>query len=114
MSGKTIFQKIMDGEIPGKIEYEDDKCIVLKDINPQAPTHLLVIPRKCIPQVAKAEAGDKELMGHLLYTAGEVARKMGFAEGFRLVINNGLDAGETVPHMHVHVLAGRKFSWPPG
>jgi len=114
MAEKTIFQKIMDGEVPGEKVYEDEQCAVLRDIDPQAPEHLLVVPRKVIPRLEKAEAGDGALLGHLLLTAGEVARREGFAEGFRVVINNGKEAGESVPHLHVHVLAGRGMGWPPG
>ena len=111
---KTLFQKIMDGEIPGQIEYEDDQCIVLRDINPQAPTHLLIIPRKPIPRVGKATEEDQSTLGHLLLKAGELARKLNLENGFRIVINNGSDGGETVPHLHVHLLGGRALGWPPG
>ena len=111
---KTLFQKIMDGEIPGQIEYEDDQCIVLRDINPQAPTHLLIIPRKPIPRVGEATEEDQSTLGHLLLKAGELARKLILENGFRIVINNGSDGGETVPHLHVHLLGGRALGWPPG
>ncbi|MGF1448495.1 MAG: histidine triad nucleotide-binding protein [Opitutales bacterium] len=114
MADKTLFSKIIDGEIPGDFVHQDEHCVVLRDINPQAPTHLLVIPKKPIARVEKATAEDQAVLGHLLLTAGEIARREGFAEGFRVVINNGPEAGETVPHLHVHVLAGRPLRWPPG
>jgi histidine triad (HIT) family protein len=111
----TLFQKICDGEIPATIIHEDELCVGFKDISPQAPIHLLLVPRKPIPRVALATAEDQALLGHLLLTAGKIARDQGFAEnGFRLVINNGRDGGEAVPHLHVHILAGRPLDWPPG
>lgn len=111
---KTLFQKIMDGEIPGQLEYEDDLCVALRDIDPQAPTHLLIIPRKPIPRVGEATAEDQATLGHLLLTAAELARKLNLENGFRIIINNGSDGGETVPHLHVHLLGGRPLNWPPG
>ncbi|MGE9291921.1 MAG: histidine triad nucleotide-binding protein [Puniceicoccales bacterium] len=114
MSEKTLFQKIMDGEIPGDFVHQDDQCIVLRDIDPQAPVHLLVIPRDPIPRVAEAEEEDEGLLGHLLLVAAEMARKLELEDGFRIVINNGKDGGESVPHLHVHVLGGRALKWPPG
>ena len=111
---KTLFEKIIDREIPAKIEYEDDQCIVIHDIDPQAPTHFLVIPKRVIPRIAEMQAEDKELLGHLLHTAASVARSLKLEEGFRIVINNGKDGGEAVPHLHVHVLGGRSMTWPPG
>jgi len=114
MSEKTIFQKIADGEIPAKIEYQDQKCICIRDINPQAPLHLLVIPRKLIPHLSEASAEDAALLGHLLLTGRDLAIKEGYADGFRTVINNGPLAGETVPHLHVHIIGGRQLGWPPG
>ncbi|MEM7792791.1 MAG: histidine triad nucleotide-binding protein [Verrucomicrobiota bacterium] len=110
----TLFQKIIAREIPAKIEYEDDLCIVIHDIDPQAPTHCLVIPKKPIPRVGEAKEEDKALLGHLLSVAGNVARSLYLENGFRVVINNGPDGGETVPHMHVHLLGGRPLTWPPG
>lgn len=110
----TLFEKIISGEIPAKIEHEDDQCIVIHDIDPKAPTHILVIPKKVVPRVAEAVSDDQALLGHLLLTAGEVARRLNLENGFRIVINNGSDGGETVPHLHVHVLGGRQLSWPPG
>jgi len=112
--GKTIFQRIIDREIPARIEHEDEQCIVIHDIQPQAPVHLLIVPKRVIARVADASAGDEALLGHLLATAGVVARKLGLERGFRLVINNGPDACESVPHVHVHLLARRQLGWPPG
>lgn len=111
---KTLFERIIDREIPAKIEHEDDHCIVIHDIDPQAPTHLLVIPKQLIPRVAEATVEDQSVLGHLLLTAASAAEKMNLEGGFRVVINNGKDGGETVPHMHVHVLGGRALAWPPG
>jgi len=110
----TLFEKIISREIPARIEKEDAHCIVIHDIDPQAPVHLLVIPKKRIPRIAEAASEDGLLLGHLLLTAAEVAKKTGLAEGFRIVINNGDDGGESVPHLHVHVLGGRAMQWPPG
>jgi histidine triad (HIT) family protein len=111
----TIFEKICQGEIPARFVHQDDLCVCFHDVSPQAPIHLLLIPRKAIPRVEQANAEDQALLGHLLLTAGEIARQQGFADaGFRIVINNGSDGGETVPHLHIHILAGRKLTWPPG
>lgn len=111
---KTLFQKIIDREIPAKIEHEDDRCIVIHDIQPQAPVHLLIIPKQLIPRVGAATDADEATLGHLLVTAGVVAKKLNLAQGFRIVINNGPHACESVPHLHVHLLAGRQMTWPPG
>lgn len=111
---KTLFERIIDREIPAKIEHEDDHCIVIHDIDAQAPTHLLVIPKQLIPRVAEATVDDQSTLGHLLLTAASVTKKLNLEGGFRVVINNGQDGGETVPHMHVHVLGGRAMAWPPG
>jgi histidine triad (HIT) family protein len=111
---KTLFQRIIDREVPAKIEYEDERCIVIHDIQPQAPVHLLIIPKKPIPRLADASPGDEALLGHLLVVAGETARKLGLERGFRLVVNSGPDACESIPHVHVHLLAKRQMSWPPG
>ena len=112
---KTLFQKIIDREIPARIAHEDDLCIAIHDISPQAPVNVLVIPKKLIPRVNEAGAADQAVLGHLLLTAAAVARKLGLAEsGYRLVINNGRDGGESVPHLHVHLLGGRPLAWPPG
>ena len=110
----TIFGKIIKREIPANIVYEDDQCLAFRDINPQAPVHILVIPKKPIPRVADAAAGDRELLGHLLEIAGKIAKDEGHGDDFRLVINNGEKSGQTVFHLHVHLLAGRFFGWPPG
>ena len=114
MSEKTLISKIIDGEIPGDFIHQDDRCVVLRDVNPQAPVHLLVIPRKPIPRIAEAGQEDADLLGHLLLVARESAKKEELTEGFRIVVNNGADGGESVPHLHVHVLGGRSLAWPPG
>ncbi|HLO88800.1 MAG TPA: histidine triad nucleotide-binding protein [Nostocaceae cyanobacterium] len=111
---ETIFSKIIRREIPANIVYEDDLALAFKDINPQAPVHILVIPKKAIVNVATAEPEDQALLGHLLLTAKQVAQQAGLAEGYRLVINNGVEAGQTVYHLHVHILGGRPMAWPPG
>lgn len=111
---KTLFQKICDKEVPAQIVYEDEAVVAFRDIKPQAPTHVLVIPRKPIPRVAEASAQDAELLGKLMLTAAEVARLLKLDQGFRLVVNNGPDGGEAVPHLHVHLLGGRAMTWPPG
>jgi histidine triad (HIT) family protein len=113
MPEKTLFEKIIDREIPAKIAYEDERCLAIHDIDPKAPTHLLVIPKRVIPRIAEAGETDAELLGYLLLTAGKLGAEHG-PEGFRIVINNGPHGGETVPHLHVHVLAGRALAWPPG
>ncbi len=106
---KTIFARIIDGELPSEKIYEDDQAIVIKDINPQAPTHVLIIPREPIPRLVDAEPSHQALLGHLLLVAGKVARELGVDEAFRLVINNGADAGQTVFHLHLHILASKAF-----
>lgn len=106
---KTIFGKIIDGEIPSKKIYEDDRAIVIRDINPQAPTHLLILPRTRIPRLVDAEEEHRDLLGHLLLVAGTVSRQLGVDEAFRLVINNGAGAGQTVFHLHLHLLADKTF-----
>ncbi len=111
---KTLFQKIADREIPGKFEYEDDLCFAIRDIEPQAPTHILIIPKIPIPRIGEANSEDQALIGHLLLTASEVANKVGLQAGYRIVINNGPHGGEAVPHLHVHLLGGRQMTWPPG
>lgn len=111
---KTIFQKIIDREIPAKIEHEDEQCVVLHDIQPQAPVHLLIVPKKPIPRVSEATSDDQATLGHLLLVAGNMAKKLNLAQGFRLVVNNGPHASESVPHLHVHLLAKRQMGWPPG
>jgi len=110
-----IFCKIVAGEIPAKLVYEDDRAVAFRDINPQAPTHVLVIPRSHIASLNEAGETDDALLGHLLLVAARVARAEGHAEGgYRTVINTGPDAGQSVFHVHVHVLAGRALTWPPG
>lgn len=109
----TLFEKIIAGEIPGNFEHKDELCVAIRDIDPKAPTHLLVIPRKPIPRVGEASPEDAALLGHLLQVAATLGKKFG-PGGFRVVINNGPDGGEAVPHLHVHVLAGRALAWPPG
>ncbi|HEV3271871.1 MAG TPA: histidine triad nucleotide-binding protein [Candidatus Methylacidiphilales bacterium] len=111
----TIFSKIIAREIPARIAYEDDLCMAFHDVHPQAPVHLLVVPKKEIARVAAGTDDDEPLLGHLIHVAQMVAEKEGLQDtGFRLVINNGPDGGETVPHLHVHVLGGRAMQWPPG
>lgn len=105
MTEATLFTRIIDREIPADIVYEDELCIVINDISPQAPIHMLVIPRKPIVRLADAVAEDKALLGHLMWVAGEVARQAGVADAFRLVVNNGREAGQTIFHLHLHVLA---------
>jgi histidine triad (HIT) family protein len=115
MAEKTLFEKIRDREIPASIVHQDEHCTAFRDISPQAPVHVLIVPNKPIPRVALAEAADRDVLGHLLLTAAEVARREGIAEsGYRLVINNGPNGGEAVPHLHVHLLGGRQLDWPPG
>ena len=110
----TIFEKIISGEIPAKKAYEDDLCIAIHDVAPQAPVHLLIIPKKVIPRVGDANLEDQSILGHLLLTAGKVAKQENLEQGFRIVINHGTNGGETVPHLHVHLLGGRQMKWPPG
>lgn len=110
----TLFERIIAREIPAQIEHEDEHCIVIHDIQPQAPVHLLIIPKPLIPRVGEASPGHQAVLGHLLLTAGTVAKKLNLPRGFRLVINHGPDACESVPHLHVHLLAKRQLNWPPG
>jgi histidine triad (HIT) family protein len=112
---KNIFQKIIDRDIPASIVYEDDLVLGFRDINAQAPVHILLIPKKQIPRISESQTEDQSLLGHLLLKAAAVAAQLGLDKsGFRLVINNGPDGGETVPYLHCHVLGGRPMSWPPG
>lgn len=110
----TIFGKIIRREIPADIVYEDEHCLAFRDINPQAPTHVLVIPKREIDKLSSASPEDQALLGHMMLAAGKIARELGVGEAFRLVVNNGADAGQTVFHLHLHILAGRKLRWPPG
>lgn len=111
---ETIFSKIIRREIPADIIYEDDLCLAFRDIHPQAPVHVLVIPKQLIAKLSDAESQDHALMGHLLLTVKRVAEQLGLASGYRVVINNGSDGGQTVYHMHLHILGGRQMQWPPG
>ena len=110
----TLFLKIINREIPADIVYEDDQCLAFKDINPQAPMHILIIPKKPIAKLAEAEENDQELLGHLMLKAAEIAEQQGYGSAFRLVANNGEGAGQAVFHLHLHILGGRPLSWPPG
>jgi histidine triad (HIT) family protein len=112
---KTLFQKILDREIPAQIVYEDDLVLAFRDIRPQAPVHVLVIPKKPIPRLADAQPADHQILGHLLLKAAHLAEQLGIKDtGYRLVINSGPNAGESVPHLHCHLLGGRELGWPPG
>lgn len=111
---KTLFQRIADGEIPAKLVHQDDRCVAFHDIAPQAPTHILVVPRAPLARVAEATSDHAGLLGHLLLVAAKVAGEQGLRDGYRLVVNNGRHGGETVPHLHVHLLGGRPLAWPPG
>ena len=110
----TIFTKIINKEIPADIVHEDDLCLAFRDINPQAPVHILIIPKKPLQKLNDAAAGDQGLLGHLMLVMQQIAAKEGVADAFRLVLNNGEGAGQEILHMHFHLLAGRPFSWPPG
>ncbi|MBE9200495.1 MULTISPECIES: histidine triad nucleotide-binding protein [unclassified Nodularia (in: cyanobacteria)] len=111
---ETIFSKIIRREIPVDIVYEDELALAFKDVNPQAPVHILVIPKKPIVKLADAESQDQALLGHLLLTAQRVAAEAGLNNGYRVVINNGADGGQSVYHLHLHILGGRQMDWPPG
>jgi histidine triad (HIT) family protein len=112
---QTIFERIIAREIPARVAYEDDRVLAFHDVHPQAPTHILLVPKKPIARLAEAQTEDASLLGHLLLKAAEVAAAAGLKpSGYRLVINNGPHGGESVPHLHVHILGGRQMSWPPG
>ena len=112
---QTLFEKIVARQIPADIVYEDEAVLAFRDIHPQAPTHILIVPKKPIPRIAEAGVEDQNLLGQLLLSAAKVARQVGLEKsGYRLVINNGVDGGETVPHLHCHILGGRHMTWPPG
>ena len=110
----TIFAKIINREIPADIVYEDDECLAFQDVNPQAPTHILVIPKTPIAKLTDATQEHQALLGHLLLVANKIAEELGVGDAFRLVVNNGAGAGQSVFHLHIHILAGRSFTWPPG
>jgi histidine triad (HIT) family protein len=114
MLQENIFKKIIDKEIPAGIVYEDDECLAFRDINPQAPVHVLIIPRKVIPTHTDLQEEDGQLLGHLHLVAVRLAEQLGISDGYRLVLNCREPAGQTVPHLHVHLLGGRNFGWPPG
>jgi histidine triad (HIT) family protein len=112
---KTLFEKIAAREIPADIVYEDDRVLAFRDIRPATPTHVLIVPKRVIPRIAEAQPDDHQVLGHLLLKAAEVARQLGLEkDGYRLVFNNGPFAGESVPHLHCHILGGRAMAWPPG
>ena len=110
----TIFEKIIAREIPAEIVLENDKLIAFRDVNPQAPVHVLIVPKRTLPRLADATRDDRELLGELLIASAEIAKQLELKNGFRVVINNGPDAGESVPHLHVHLLGQRQLGWPPG
>jgi histidine triad (HIT) family protein len=111
----TIFEKIIAREVPADVVFEDDQCLAFRDINPQAPVHVLLVPKRVIPRVGATSWDDQALLGHMLVKAGELATMLGLAkDGFRIVINSGANGGETVPHLHMHILGGRPMEWPPG
>ncbi|WP_428312202.1 histidine triad nucleotide-binding protein [Hydrocarboniphaga sp.] len=111
---RTLFEKIIAKEIPASFLYEDELCVAIRDINPQAPLHALIIPRQMIAQLSHAKTEDQALLGHLMLVANRIAADAGYGNAFRLVVNNGAEAGQSVFHIHVHVLGGRPLSWPPG
>ena len=111
---ETVFSKIIERKIPARIEHEDDLCLAFHDVAPQAPTHVLVIPKKPIPSLADLEAADAAVVGHLVMVATQLAAKLGLENGYRLVVNCGRDGGQSVDHLHVHLLGGRSLGWPPG
>jgi len=110
----TIFGRIIRGEVPAKIVHDDDRCLAFHDVAPQAPVHVLVIPKKPLASLAEATADDADLLGHLVVVATQLARSLGLADGYRLVVNCGPDGGQSVDHLHVHLLGGRQLGWPPG
>ncbi len=114
MPEKTIFKRIIDGEIPADIVYEDEQCLAFRDIDPKAPTHLLVVPRKEIASLDDLDDDDESLVGHLVLVARKLAADMNLSDGYRLVVNCGDQGGQAVPHLHFHLLAGRQMKWPPG
>src|ERR1051326_4000675 len=112
---RTLFEKVIAREVPADVVYEDDLVLAFRDIKPQAPVHVLIVPKPVIPRLALAKPQDHQVLGHILLKAAEIAAKLNLTEsGYRIVINNGPDAGESVPHLHCHLLGGRPMSWPPG
>ena len=109
-----LFLKIIDREVPAKIIYEDEIALAFEDINPQAPTHILVIPKTHIPKLSDAASSQKDILGHLMWATGEISRQLDIEDAYRVVVNNGAKAGQSVFHLHLHILSGRVFSWPPG
>ena len=109
-SEESLFTKIINGDIPSEFIYEDEHCVAINDINPQAPVHVLIIPRKPIRMLVDAEPGDQELLGHLMLVAGKVARDLGIGEGFRVLVNNGESVGMTIYHLHLHVMGGKTYA----
>jgi histidine triad (HIT) family protein len=114
MMADNIFQKIIDRKIPAQIVYEDDRCLAFKDVNPQAPVHVLIIPKKVIATHDEIKEEDRELLGHLHLVAAKLAQQLGLQDGYRLVLNCKESSGQTVPHLHLHLLGGRAMTWPPG
>ncbi len=114
MAEPTLFEKILAGDIPAEIAYQDDLAFVIHDISPQAPVHVLIIPKKPVARLDETNEEDTQLLGHLLLLAKKMAGTLNLKDGYRVIINNGPDGGESVPHMHVHVVGGRKMTWPPG
>ncbi|MBV59963.1 histidine triad nucleotide-binding protein [Abyssibacter profundi] len=114
MAEPTLFEKILAGDIPGDLVYEDAHCAAFRDINPAAPLHVLLVPRKVIPKLSDAGDDDVDLLGHLMRVAPRIAEAEGYGDAFRLVVNNGAEAGQSVFHLHLHIIAGRPLKWPPG
>jgi histidine triad (HIT) family protein len=114
MSAKTIFKRIIDGEIPARIVYEDDQCLAFHDVAPQAPTHVIVIPKKEIASLDDVGDGDAALLGHMVVVIRDLARQLQLSDGYRVVVNCGPHAGQSVDHLHFHILGGRQMAWPPG
>ncbi len=114
VSEPSLFSRIIDGEIPADFVYQDDVCVAFRDVSPQAPTHVLIVPREPLDCIGHARDEQQDMLGHLMLVAGKVARELGCDDAFRLVINHGAGVGQSVFHLHVHLLAGRAFDWPPG
>lgn len=114
MAEKTIFKRIIDGEIPAKLVHDDEHCLAFHDVSPKAPVHVLVIPKKEIPSLASVSAADQALLGHIWTTIPKLAAQLGLTDGYRVVVNCGRDGGQSVDHLHFHLLGGRAMGWPPG